>query len=311
MTPLGRRRRRAWCAALLLLALGATALVAWRAREQRAAHAVPLVRFSADGPPPRKYRGALTTPPFALVDGPEPRDPEGCLLFVARTSSLTKVRRTMFDLEHRFNRRFRYPYVFLGERAFSPAFQAAVRHAASGHVQFGRIDDWWEGAGGDGDGSSSTGFRRMARFWAAPFAAHPALAGCRFVWRLEPGSQHTCDVEQDPLALMRSANLSYAFAVAYAAQSAPAAAALRPLLAHALNSTHRNSLGWLLDAGRPGAATGCQLLTSSELVDLRFVRSREYQALFRAVDRSGGFGSGWSDASLRSLAVAALLDQRR
>ncbi|KAJ2765284.1 hypothetical protein IWQ56_004158 [Coemansia nantahalensis] len=259
-------RRRAWRIALLfLLVLGAAAFVAWRVRRQERALGEPVVRYSAHNPPQRKYRGPFTSPPFEPEDVLEPRDPEGCLVLLTRTSSLTKVRRTMFDLEHRFNYRFGYPYVFLGEHSFSPEFQEAVRHASSGSVRFGLVDDWWEG----GDAAWAS---RMERYWAAPFARHPALAGCRFAWRLEPGSHHTCDVDQDPFELMRTRNLSYAFAVAY----------------------------------------DTPFLTNFELVDLHFLRSREYQNLFDAVDNgSGGSEGQWSDVSLRSLAVAALLDQRQ
>ncbi|KAJ2710668.1 hypothetical protein H4R19_003637 [Coemansia spiralis] len=300
-------RRRVWrCALLLLLLLGVATLVAWRVRRQERALSEPVVRYSTHELPLRKYQGPFRTPPFAPVANLAPRDPEGCLVFVTRTSSLTKVRRTMFDVEQRFNYRFRYPYIFLGEHSFSPEFQVAVRYASSGSVRFGLADDWWEG-------SAAPWASRMERYWAAPFARHPALAGCRFAWRLEPGSHHTCDVDQDPFALMRSRNLSYAFAVTYDAPPEPSPARLLPLLAHALNGSSRtNSLSWLWNADSHGATMRCQFLTNSELVDLHFVRSREYQDMFAAVDRGeGGLDGQWSDVSLRSLAVASLLDQRQ
>ncbi|KAJ2775758.1 hypothetical protein H4R18_005941 [Coemansia javaensis] len=221
--------------------------------------------------------------------GPGVRDPGGCLVVVARSSSLTKVRRTMFDVERRFNVRFGYPYVVLGEDELPAGFRAAVAAmAAGGGARFGRVPagDW--GA-------------RMARYWAAPFADHPALAQCRYAWRLEPGSHHTCDVEHDPIAAMRRDALAYAFAVAHAPAGEPALPLVQP------HGSNRSSAAWL----RAPATARCRVLASSELVDLDFVRSPAYRALFAAADRAGAFAAGWTDASVRTLAVATLLDRQR
>ncbi|KAJ2358243.1 hypothetical protein GGF43_000946 [Coemansia sp. RSA 2618] len=246
--------------------------------------------------------------------GATPRMPESCFVFLTRSMSLTKVRRTMFDIEQRFNRRFKYPYVFLGEQRFSPEFQHAVRAMASGDVTFAIIDDWdapaWVDLRRVDTERRPMGFRNMVRYWAQPFALHPALKDYTFVWRLEPGAHFTCDFVDDPFRRMQTSNLSYAFAMSIEEVPSSAPSVWPRVLDYIKKlprNSNNNSLAWIAESDR--RFNRCQFLTNFELVDLRFIRSRAYQLLFKYLDEQAGFYYElWSDATVRSLAAALLLD---
>ncbi|KAJ2608844.1 hypothetical protein EV177_004763 [Coemansia sp. RSA 1804] len=293
-----------------------------------------LVRFSENIPE--------ALPPAQLAEAATHRA-NGCFVFVTRSASLTKVRRTMFDVEKRFNERHAYPYVFLSEQPFTAAFKRIVRKATNAPVHFGLIDQhqwqypqWidqdraksaiqmWADSNG-ATVAAATGWRHMVRFWAAPVSLHPLLRSFRYMWRLEPGSHYTCDIVHDPLRLMHDRQISYAFAVSFEAMpdTVPTlwSSALEfihdSLSAHTLPSNNKNnSLGWILNNSSSSSRklrplhsyNRCEFLTNFELVDLDFMRSDAYQQLFDFLDRRGGiYYERWTDASIRSLAVAMLL----
>ncbi|KAJ2627580.1 hypothetical protein H4R22_004333, partial [Coemansia sp. RSA 1290] len=237
--------------------------------------------------------------------------PQSCFVFITRSMSLTKVRRTMFDVEKRFNERYHYPYIFLSENHFSDAFKEGVTKMASSPVHFALIEDWQEPEWIDTDRvNDRIGFRNMLRYWSGPFAYHPAIQPYRYIWRLEPGSHYTCDFEYDPFVEMKHRQLKYGFAISI--QEIPSAV---PSLWQsfeqyiAQHSSRGNStLDWLVDAD----FNRCQFLTNFELIDLDFMRSTEYQELFNFMDKQGGiYYEQWSDASIRSLAVALLLSRKQ
>ncbi|KAJ1949804.1 hypothetical protein EC988_004620 [Linderina pennispora] len=172
--------------------------------------------------------------------------------------------------------------------------------------------DWADRNDMDAD---TQGYRHMVRYWAQPFADHPALQKYRYVWRLEPGSHYTCDFVEDPLTLMQSRNLTYGFAISIQdnTDSIPSLWATAQSFMHDnLNMmlSRDNSLEWLLTRHSSGLVefNRCLFLTNFEIVDLTFVRSQLYRKLFEYLDRRSGFYyERWSDASVRSLAAAMFL----
>ncbi|KAJ2227963.1 hypothetical protein EV180_002223 [Coemansia sp. RSA 518] len=274
-----------------------------------------LWRTRSYEPPAQALSTAPTryTEPLAALPS-TPRVPSACFLFITRTMSLTKVRRTMFDIEQRFNARFHYPYVFLSELEFSAEFQLKVRSIASSNVTFALITHNWATSSNSthiNGNSNALGFRNMVRYWAHPFATHSALSTYTRVWRLEPGSHFPCDFATDPFRRMHNLKLQYAFAISLAS---PAPTIWFHALDFLRHSSHllsaSNSMAWLSPSSNN--STVCQFLTNSELVDLRFIRSPSYTALFERMDQKLTLSHNqWSkddDVAVRSLAVALLLD---
>ncbi|KAJ2162804.1 hypothetical protein GGF46_000368 [Coemansia sp. RSA 552] len=221
--------------------------------------------------------------------------------------SLTKVRRTMFDVERRFNERFHYPYVFLSETPFPSEFQKAVRHMApQSQIRFGLVEDWVP------ENTSLSGYQAMSRYWAYPFVRHPELHGFRYIWRLEPGAHYPCDIVEDPLDSLGRHNLTYAFGVSVQEPGREGSArAWRTALEFSHRYPHlveNNTLGWLVGAR---GFNYCQVLTNFEVVDLDFLRSPAYQHLFEFFDSQRGFFTEGSDATIRSLAISLLLPPQK
>ncbi|KAJ1669507.1 hypothetical protein GGF38_002207 [Coemansia sp. RSA 25] len=326
-------RRRGWRLAILLILLATFAILAVSRLRPWAIASLEEpsypISYSVNMPKPLK----LHTPhdPSNMVNG--------CFVFITRTISLTKIRRTMFDVEQRFNSRFQYPYVFLGEKEFSDEFKRTVQFMAGGlngsRVEFGLIpsNDWgypeWIDVGraekaaeawADANDyvADKAGWRHMVRYWAGPFAKHPVLQKYKYMWRLEPGSHYTCDFEYDPILHMQKNHYSYGFAIA--SEEMPdtvptlfksLTAYLRQNSATSPSSANNNSLSWIV-GGKNGGYNRCHFLTNFEIADLDFLRSDAYQDLFTYLDRSGGiYYERWTDASVRSLAVPLLLSPRQ
>ncbi|KAJ1986465.1 hypothetical protein EDC05_006283 [Coemansia umbellata] len=312
-----RGRTRFWRIAALGLLLFAGAMLVTRFRSsQEPKSLTATVRYSENLPAPLFSGTALQN---------------GCFVLVTRTISLTKVRRTMFDVEKRFNNRFNYPYVFLSEQPFSETFQRSVRKMTNASVIFGLINgEYWQypewinmdraeraaEAWADANDVSAdrSGWRHMVRFWAAPVAMHPALHQFKYMWRLEPGSHYTCDFTYDPFDYMQSHGLSYGFAISMEAMPDTVPTLWDAALEYIQSSKPQgeNSLGWLISQPTWKSQylhyNRCEFLTNFELVDLDFIRSEEYQQLFDYLDRKSGiYYEHWTDASIRSLAVALLL----
>ncbi|KAH9056276.1 glycolipid 2-alpha-mannosyltransferase-domain-containing protein, partial [Lactarius vividus] len=68
------------------------------------------------------------------------------LLMLSRNSEVEGAVRSVKELEDRFNRKYRYPWVFLNEQPFSEDFKRRVSILASGPVYFGKIPDehWYQ-----------------------------------------------------------------------------------------------------------------------------------------------------------------------
>ncbi|KAI7831854.1 glycosyltransferase family 15 protein [Kickxella alabastrina] len=234
----------------------------------------------------------------------------------------------MFDVQRRFNDRFNYPYVFLSDEPFSEGFMQGVRYMAgpNNSVEFGLIDsgEWvypeWinphraEKVADDWANSNKmyadrVEWRHMVRYWSGPFADHSLLQKYQYMWRLEPGSHYTCDFEYDPFVHIQRNHLSYGFAISLeempdAVPSLLTAARAFVLENPVLVSARENSLGWLFGP----EFNRCQFLTNFEIVDLNFVRSAKYRALFAFLDQRGGiYYERWTDATVRSLAAAMFL----
>ncbi|KAJ1811750.1 hypothetical protein LPJ56_004175 [Coemansia sp. RSA 2599] len=289
----------------------------------------PVVAYSKNLPTPLKPIWETTQARHVYLAN-------GCFLFITRTMSLTKVRRTMFDIQRRFNDRYGYPYVFLSEQPLSEQFQESVRYMAgpNASVEFGLIEEDWgypewivperaeqaavDWADANDLDADRAGYRHMVRYWAGPFARHPLVQKYRYMWRLEPGSHYTCDFDYDPFVYLESHGLSYGFAISFEEMPdavpslARAAREFVAVNADVFETTEKqkplgwsNSLGWMFDM----EYNRCQFLTNSEVVDLDFVRSNQYRRLFDHLDRRGGiYYERWSDATVRSLAVAMFLN---
>lgn len=73
----------------------------------------------------------------------QPRE-SAALVMLARNSELDAARHTVSSVEARFNRWFRYPYVFLNDEPWDPEFVRVMNQTVSGEARFEVIprDEW-------------------------------------------------------------------------------------------------------------------------------------------------------------------------
>ncbi|KZP01849.1 glycosyltransferase family 15 protein [Calocera viscosa TUFC12733] len=204
----------------LLLLLTHAYLSRWRPTTSAAAPPVPRL-------PP--FAGCAPTSVELL-----PRE-NGTILLLVREADLPQLLPTLRNFEHRFNARFRYPYVLLSapdEPPFSAHFRAKIAEAVhpGATLEFGtvprehwRIPDWLDeeevrqgfakqAAKGVQYGGRE-GYHHMCRFYSGLFARHELLQKYEWYWRLEPGVRFYCSVTYDPFRFLAQRNQTYGFVI--------------------------------------------------------------------------------------------------
>ncbi|KAG1848832.1 glycosyl transferase [Suillus tomentosus] len=152
---------------------------------------------------------------------------------LVRNSELWEIMSSMKQLEDRFNRKFRYPYVFLNDEPFTQSLKHHIRALTSATVEFGLIpsDHWRQASWIDEERASksrddmvrndviygvtiaASGYRNMCRFNSGFFYQHELLQKYRYYWRVEPDIQLFCDVDCDPFLMMQDQKV-YGFTIA-------------------------------------------------------------------------------------------------
>lgn len=167
----------------------------------------------------------------------------------------------------------------------------------------------------------------MCRYFSGFFMHHPLLTGFDYYWRVEPGVRFYCELAADPFATLRDKGAVYGWNIARVElmDTVPNLwpSVIRFLHEHPALLHPRNSLRamapqfrGLSDQGPEVTVlaapySGCHYWDNFEIGALEFFRSKPYQALFAALDATGGFFlERWGDAPVHSIAVSALTDGR-
>ncbi|KAF9112788.1 alpha 1,2-mannosyltransferase 2.4.1 [Mortierella sp. AM989] len=146
----------------------------------------------------------------------------GVLVILADEEGLQSARETIRQVEDRFNRDRNYPWVVLSPLPFTTRSQNLTKQLSKGAMSFGvvpheqwRLPKWIDAAkirNGDyakmklGMNKTSLLTRHKWRYMSGFVAQHELLDSYEFFWRIDPGVEIFCDVEEDPmLTLKRSA----------------------------------------------------------------------------------------------------------
>ncbi|KAI0221362.1 hypothetical protein L0F63_002449 [Massospora cicadina] len=155
---------------------------------------------------------------------------KACFVILIRNRELMGWRKSMRQLEDRFNRRYNYPYVFLNDVPFTTDFMEQVQALTSAKVEFGIIPkEYWsypphidqhkarqarEQMQKDKviyGGSES--YRHMCRFESGFFFRHNLTLKYDYYWRVEPGVSFSCDIDEDPFFYMHANDKQYGFII--------------------------------------------------------------------------------------------------
>ncbi|KAF5383820.1 hypothetical protein D9615_003832 [Tricholomella constricta] len=129
------------------------------------------------------------------------------------------------NVEDRFNRRLKYPYVlFMVEGEYDQVTEVQkerIEHITEGRAKFAAVprSQWDVPASLDKslvDASMrnigfSHGYRAMCRFYSGFFWKQPALRSYDWLWRLDTDIEFHCDIPYDPIERIIQNNALYGF----------------------------------------------------------------------------------------------------
>ncbi|KAF5391378.1 hypothetical protein D9757_001875 [Collybiopsis confluens] len=270
------------------------------------------------------------------------RRANAAIVMLARNGDLNGVVVSMKQFEDRFNKKFRYPYVFLNEEEFSDDFKKRITELTDSNVEFGLIprDHWYQPDSIDETKASaarelmaknqviyggSVPYRNMCRFNSGFFFRHPLLDKYRYYWRVEPDVKFFCDLDYDPFLIMQDQNKVYGFTVSLYEYEAtiptlwdtvksdysPLMLFLQPLI-FVLEFIRENpelvspdnAMDFLSDDGGE-TYNRCHFWSNFEIGDLNLWRSEPYMKFFEHLDKEGGFYyERWGDAPVHSIGAA-------
>ncbi|KAG8217538.1 glycolipid 2-alpha-mannosyltransferase-domain-containing protein [Butyriboletus roseoflavus] len=255
-----------------------------------------------------------------------PRRANATLMILARNSDIDGVIQSMEQVESRFNRKFKYPWVFLNEVEFSAEFKRRISVLTDVPVSFGVIphDHWFQPDWIDEDRAregrdrlvrqniiygGSVSYRNMCRFNSGYFFRHELLQPYKWYWRVEPDVKYFCDVDYDPFLFLEDNNKVYGFTISMPDweptiptlwSSIREFVAENPRYLHPDNSMDFLSddsgetynlchCGWIF-SGRDKTHSPCQAVWSNfEIANLDFWRSEAYMKYFEFLENKGGF----------------------
>ncbi|KAN0077987.1 glycosyltransferase family 15 protein [Tylopilus felleus] len=267
--------------------------------------------------------------PHTTVDRPTtPPRANATFVILCRNSDLDGVIQSVRSAEDRFNREYKYPYVFLNEEPFNEEFQRRVAVLSSVPMEFGIIppEHWYQPSWIDEQRATdvrkkmeadsiiyggSLSYRNMCRYNSGFFFRHPLLQKYRYYWRIEPWVHFHCDIPSDPLLFMQDHNKTYGFTISlYEFQ------ATIPSLWDTVKQFARSrpevlnpdsALKFISDDNGVNYNL-CHFWSNFEIADMDFWRGEAYMSFFEYLDQAGGFYyERWGDAPVHSIAASLFL----
>ncbi|RCH99485.1 alpha 1,2-mannosyltransferase 2.4.1 [Rhizopus azygosporus] len=251
-------------------------------------------------------------------------------VILTRNGELETLRKTIQQLEARFNHKFNYPYVFLNDVEFTQEFKELTSSMTSSKTEYGLIPkehwsypDWIDIPKADearrkmaeagiiyGD---SLSYRHMCRFNSGFFYRHPLVEKYEYYWRVEPGVEFMCDIDYDPFLYMKENNKKYGWTISLIEYESTIPTLWKTVVSFMQKYPQyipkNNLLDFIsYDGGR--SYNLCHFWSNFEIADLKFLRSPEYSAFFDYLDKTGGFFyERWGDAPVHSIAAGIFLNK--
>mgnify|MGYP002379188699 CR=1 FL=1 len=265
------------------------------------------------------------------------------MVMLVRNLELAGALESIRSLEDRFNKNYRYPWVFLNDEPFTDEFIEKTMLMTSSKTFYELIppEDWnpppfinttkleenIEKSQNDVIYGFSKSYRNMCHFNSGYFYKQKRLLDYEWYFRVEPNVQYMCDFQYDPFELLRSTNKVYGFVIAIHEyentiptlwQNVESFMETYPELLHVNNSldyitTTEHDLNlWAPIIPSNTSYNLCHFWSNFEIANLNFFRSEAYETYFNHLDKSGGFYyERWGDAPVHSIALALLLDKKQ
>lgn len=279
---------------------------------------------------------------------PRNKDPIGkenaTLVMLVRNEELLSALESIRGLEDRFNRNYRYPWVFLNDKPFTDEFIEQTTMMASGHTFYELIppDDWdtpdfiddeklkenlYRSIQDNMVYGGSKSYRNMCHFNSGYFFRQKKLMEFEWYFRVEPDVEYLCDFQYDPFTFLRENNKIYGF-VTTIPEYENTIPTLWPTVEKFIEQYPEllhpnNSLDFLttwetdINYNTPLVESNtsynlCHFWSNFEIGSLNFWRSEPYLKYFDFLDKSGGFYyERWGDAPVHTIGLSLFADKHQ
>lgn len=263
------------------------------------------------------------------------------MVMLVRNIELEGALESMRSLEDRFNRDYKYPWVFLNDEPFTEEFMEKTTLMASGETFYELIpvEDWQppifinETKLQENLDNSKTNviyggvrsYRNMCHFNSGFFYKQKKLLNYDWYFRVEPNVEYMCDFQYDPFEFLRINNKIYGFIIAITEYentipnlwpTVESFMKKHPELLHPNNAiefltSKEISLNHYMDL-IPSATDYnlCHFWSNFEIGNLNFFRNESYETFFQYLDHTGGFYyERWGDAPVHTIGLSLLADK--
>ncbi|KAG8846367.1 alpha 1,2-mannosyltransferase 2.4.1, partial [Serendipita sp. 405] len=243
-------------------------------------------------------------------------------VILVRNHELPAIIKSIKQMEYSFNHQYHYPYVFLNDESFTDEFKEWTSNVVSSKVEYGVIphDHWYQPDHIDEDKAKanrdemerngviyggSVSYRNMCRFNSGFFFRHKLLQKYRYYWRVEPGVEFFCDVDEDPFVFLQENNKVYGFTISlYEFESTVQTlweTTKEFIKENPQYVANDNALEFVSDPYGESYNL-CHFWSNFEIADMDFWRSEAYMKYFEYLDSKGGFYyERWGDAPVHSI----------
>ncbi|KAJ7273727.1 glycosyltransferase family 15 protein [Mycena haematopus] len=253
------------------------------------------------------------------------RKANATFVFLCRNEEIDGVVASIQSVEDRFNRKYRYPWIFLNDEPFTEDFKLRIGILTDAPVSFGLIppEHWVQPDWIDEDRArmgrldmmnqriiygGSVPYRNMCRFNSGFFFKHELLQPYRYYWRVEPSVKFFCDIQYDPFVYMEAHNKVYGFTISLE-EYEPTVPTLWDSVKEFMTQypdfiEPQNSMDFLSDDNGDNYNL-CHYWSNFEIADMDFWRGAAYTKFFEFLEAKGGFYyERWGDAPVHSIAAS-------
>lgn len=260
-----------------------------------------------------------------------------CILVILDETDLNKWRPTMRQIEDRFNKKYKYPYVFLSPLPFTPRFKLLVASLTASRIEFGRIphkqwkipshidfnrarkarEDAVINKIHDGD---SLPYRFKSRYMSGFFFQHELTKKYDYYWKLDAESELSCDMFQasmDPFVELHNKKKLFGFTISVheipetlpslweTAKSYSKHQDFKPSKTDSIQVKRERAaaLNWV-SSDEGNTYNMCHIWPAMEVGDFDFFRNSHYMNYFNHLDKSGGFFyERWGDGPIKTIYI--------
>lgn len=251
---------------------------------------------------------------------------------LARNGDLWELIESIRHVEDRFNRKYKYDWVFLNDKPFDENFKKVTTSIVSGKTHYDVIpkEHWQFPDWIDRDKAAlvreemrekkiiygdSVPYRHMCRFESGFFWRQPILNQFQYYWRVEPGIKLYCDLDYDVFKYMEEKKIKYGFTISlyeYIETIPTLWATVKKFIKDEANKhfVAPNNLMEFVSNDKGESYNLCHFWSNFEIADMDFWRSEAYRKFFKFLDHEGGFFyERWGDAPVHSIAASLFLNK--